>query len=73
MSTWSRRNPGADTIGRPPGRDQRESEKRTRGDCHIATGASAKRRWSGIFRLLRLPSAMCPSPQREARGAFGLK
>jgi hypothetical protein len=26
MSTWSRRNPGADTIGRLPGRDQRESE-----------------------------------------------
>jgi PAS domain S-box-containing protein len=28
---------------------------------------------SGIFRLLRRRSAMCPSPQREARGAFGLK
>jgi hypothetical protein len=28
---------------------------------------------SGIFRLLRRRSAMCPSPQREARGAFGLR
>ena len=27
MSTWSRRNPGADTIGRLPGRGKR---KRTR-------------------------------------------
>ena len=45
----------------------------SRRDCHIAIGASAKRRRSGIFRLLRRRSAMCPSPQREARGAFGLK
>jgi hypothetical protein len=29
MSTWSRRNPGADTIGRLPGRDQRESARET--------------------------------------------
>jgi hypothetical protein len=27
----------------------------------------------GTIRLLRRRSAMCPSPQREARGAFGLK
>ena len=45
----------------------------SRRDCHIAIGASAKRRRSGIVRPLRLRSATCPSPQRGACGAFGLK
>jgi hypothetical protein len=43
------------------------------GDCHIATGRARSVGGSGIVRLLRRRSAMCPSPQREARGAFGLK
>jgi hypothetical protein len=43
------------------------------GDCHIAMGRARSVGGSGIFRLLRRRSAMCPSPQREARGAFGLK
>jgi cold shock CspA family protein len=42
-------------------------------DCHIAMGQARSVGGSGIFRLLRRRSAMCPSPQREARGAFGLR
>jgi transposase len=44
-----------------------------KGDCHIATGRARSVGGSGIVRLLRRRSAMCPSPQREARGAFGLR
>jgi hypothetical protein len=36
MSTWSRRNPGADTIGRLPGRDQRESSAVLSGSPSLA-------------------------------------
>jgi hypothetical protein len=42
-------------------------------DCHIAMGRARSVGGSGFFRRLRRRSAMCPSPQREARGAFGLK
>lgn len=42
------------------------------GYCHIAVGRARRAGGSGFFRLLRRRSAMCPSPQREARGAFGL-
>jgi hypothetical protein len=42
-------------------------------DCHIAVRRARSVGASGIVRLLRLRSAMRSSPQREARGAFGLK
>jgi hypothetical protein len=42
-------------------------------DCHIAMERAPSVRGSRSFRLLLRRSAMCPSPQREARGAFGLK
>jgi hypothetical protein len=42
-------------------------------DCHIAMERARSVGGSGFFRLLRRRSAMCPSPQREARGAFGLR
>jgi hypothetical protein len=41
--------------------------------CHIAMGQARSVGGSGIFRLLRRRCAMCSSPQREARGAFGLR
>ena len=47
-------------------------DEEIKGDCHIAM-ERARSVGSGIFRLLRRRSAMCPSPQREARGAFGLR
>jgi hypothetical protein len=43
------------------------------GDCHIAVRRARSVGGSGIVRLLRLRSAMWSSPQREARGASGLK
>jgi type I restriction enzyme, R subunit len=43
------------------------------GDCHIAVRRAQSIGGSGIVRRLRARSAMCPSPRREARGAFGLR
>jgi NAD(P)-dependent dehydrogenase (short-subunit alcohol dehydrogenase family) len=43
------------------------------GDCHIAMGRARSVGGQEFFRLLRRWSAMCPSPQPEVRGAFGLK
>ena len=40
---------------------------------HIAVRRARSVGASGIVRPLRLRSATCSSPQREARGAFGLK
>src|SRR5271166_6067888 len=42
-------------------------------DCHIAVRRARSIGGSGIVRLLRLRSATWSSPQREGRGAFGLK
>jgi len=44
-----------------------------KGLCHVAVPRVRSVDASGIVRPLRLPSATCPSPQREARGAFGLR
>src|SRR5208282_4814512 len=38
--------------------------------CHIAAPRAQSVGGSGIVRPLRLPSATCPSPRREACGAF---
>ena len=43
------------------------------GLCHVAVWRTRSVGASGIVRPLRLRSATCSSPQREARGAFGLK
>jgi len=45
----------------------------TGGLCHVAVWRTRSVGASGFVRPLRLRSATCSSPQREARGAFGLK
>jgi DNA-binding transcriptional MocR family regulator len=50
-----------------------EPQKGYSGDCHIAMGQARSVGGSGIFRRLRRQSAMCSSPRREVRGAFGLR
>jgi hypothetical protein len=56
--------------------EQKRAEMRPRsvgiGLSHCRA-ASAKHRRSGIVRRLRARSATCPSPWRDARGAFGLR
>ena len=39
--------------------------------CHVAVQRARSISASGIVRRPRPPFATCPSPQREARGAFG--
>ncbi len=43
------------------------------GLCHIAVPRARSVGGSGIIRPLLLPSATCPSPRREACGAFELR
>ncbi len=43
------------------------------GLCHVAVPRARSIGTSGIVRPLRLQSATWSSPQREARGAFGLR
>ena len=52
---------------------QQQGSEHPDGLCHIAVRRARSVGTSGIVRPLRLRSATSPSPQRAARGAFGLR
>jgi len=63
-------------IGKLTGRTMVETQsivEWVQRDCHIAVRRAPSNGGSEIVRLLQLRSATWSSPQREGRGAFGLK